>query len=163
IAAGVEPDVLCYAAATRCCCRRLDWAGAISFVETTLREGLLPTGKTFETVAGLCRNSGRYEELWDLKELMRDIVVDGGGLARPGSSIYVSLIRACGAARRPDLVLRCLAEMNTDQAPGKSPGTLALEEPYMVSAAIGALSACGETSEADRIYADAIRRRILPD
>lgn len=48
-----------------------------------------------QTVAGLCRNSGRYQELWDLKELMRDIVVDGGGLARPGSSIYVSLIRVC--------------------------------------------------------------------
>ncbi|CAM9219017.1 unnamed protein product, partial [Scytosiphon promiscuus] len=163
IAAGVEPDVLCFAAATRCCCRRLDWAAAISFIERTLREGLLPTSRTFEAVAGLCRNSARYEELWDLKELMRDIVVRGGGLARPGSSIYVSLIRACGAARRPDLVLRCIAEMNTDQAPGKTPGSLALDEPYTVSAAIGALSGCGETAEADRIYLDAIKRRILPD
>eukprot|EP00903_Cladosiphon_okamuranus_P008706 g8340.t1 len=161
--AGGEPDVLCFAAATRCCCRRLDWAGAISFLETTLREGFLPTSSTFETVAGLCRNSGRYQELWDLKELMRNIVVDGGGLARPGSSIYVSLIRACGAAQRPDLVLRCLAEMKSDCAPGKSPGTPALDEPYTVSAAIGALSACGETSEADRIYLDAIQRKILPD
>ena len=32
-----------------------------------------------------------------------------------------------------------------------------------MSAAIGALSACGETAEADRIYLDAIQRKILPD
>lgn len=48
ISAGVEPDVLCFAAATRCCCRRLDWAAAISFLETTLREGFLPTSSTLE-------------------------------------------------------------------------------------------------------------------
>lgn len=45
----------------------------------------------------------------------------------------------------------------------QSPRTPALDEPYTVSAAIGALSACGEIAEADRIYVDAIRRRILPD
>lgn len=59
-----------------------------------------------QTVAGLCRNSGRHEELWDLKELMRDIVVDGGGLARPGSSIYVSLIRVCVCVYRRRLAER---------------------------------------------------------
>ena len=31
----------------------------------------------------------------------------------------VCLCKACGAAGRPDLVLRCLAEMNIDQAPGR--------------------------------------------
>lgn len=43
-------------------------------------------------MSGLCRNAGKYEQLWDLKELMRQIVKDGG-LARPGASVYVSLIR----------------------------------------------------------------------
>lgn len=31
----------------------------------------------------------------------------------------ILLIQACGSAGRPDLVLRCLAEMNIEQAPGK--------------------------------------------
>lgn len=39
----------------------------------------------------------------------------------------------------------------------------ALDEPTTVSAAVGALSACNEIVEADRTYADAIRRQILPD
>ena len=41
--------------------------------------------------------------------------------------------------------------------------TAALDEPSTVAAAVGALSACNETVEADRIYADAIERSILPD
>lgn len=37
----------------------------------------------------------------------------------------------------------------------------ALDEPSTMSAAVGALLACNETAEADRIYADAIRRGVL--
>lgn len=60
MAAGVEPDVLCFAAATRCCCRRLDWAAAISFLETTLREGYLPTSSTLEVGERKARKAGGY-------------------------------------------------------------------------------------------------------
>lgn len=52
-----------------------------------------------QAVAGLCDNAGKFEELWNLKELMREIV-RGGGLARPGSSIYVSLIQVSSAPMR---------------------------------------------------------------
>lgn len=41
--------------------------------------------------------------------------------------------------------------------------TRALDEPATLSAAVGALSACNETAEADRLYANAIRRGILLD
>lgn len=40
---------------------------------------------------------------------------------------------------------------------------LALDEPSTMSAAVGALLACNETAEADRIYVDAIRRGVFPD
>lgn len=39
----------------------------------------------------------------------------------------------------------------------------ALEEPGTLSAAVGALYSCNETVEADRIYVEAIRRKVLPD
>lgn len=50
------------------------------------------TVRWVQTVARLCGNEGKFEELWNLKDLMRDMVNEGG-LARPGSSIYVSLVR----------------------------------------------------------------------
>ena len=48
VACGVEPDVLCFAAATRCCCKRGDWESAISVLEATLRKGLLPASRTIQ-------------------------------------------------------------------------------------------------------------------
>lgn len=41
--------------------------------------------------------------------------------------------------------------------------TRALDDPATLSAAVGALSSCNRTSEADAIYSYAIQRRILPD
>lgn len=45
---GVEPDVLCYAAATRCCGITGDWATAVRLLETALRRGLFPNRKTIQ-------------------------------------------------------------------------------------------------------------------
>lgn len=161
----MEPDVLCFAAATRCCCKRGDWESAVTVLEATIRKGLLPASRTvqarnrttccfcfmganadyhtgassyklnrklanpyaiplncesfptscatpglhldvhasfhykprcdllcIQAVARLCGKAGKYAPLWDIKELMRDLV-KGGGMTRPGSWIYASLIR----------------------------------------------------------------------
>lgn len=48
VASGVEPDVLCFAAATRCSRVKGDWATTVRLVETALRKGLLPNSETFQ-------------------------------------------------------------------------------------------------------------------
>lgn len=48
LANGVEPDVLCFASATRCSRVAGDWDTAIRLVTTALQKGLLPNSRTFE-------------------------------------------------------------------------------------------------------------------
>lgn len=87
MAADVEPDVLCFAAATRCCCRRLDWAAAISFLETTLREGFLPTSSTLEVseVDARKRESEKARNIFFKRGSYLGLVFEGEG----SRSIYV--------------------------------------------------------------------------
>ncbi|CAM9656050.1 unnamed protein product, partial [Choristocarpus tenellus] len=92
VSLGIEPDVLCYAVAARCCRYVGNWKRALQLLDTTLHNGLLPNRWTFQAVAKACLEDGQHRALWDLKERMRLGNWDGG-MPAPDAFIYMNLMQ----------------------------------------------------------------------